>query len=159
MMQTESLNDDRSLDPGEVEDADSARLLGLDDLLPMLISPDTGAVLSRSSDGRWLEAPGEKFPIIDGLPLLYPARIQPYAKHGMLDIPPGGTDALAKYLHIAGLKQSEETNTALSDIHYRKHLHRSRELVSATAGTVLDIGCDDPGNSRRLFPATAEYVG
>jgi hypothetical protein len=159
-MKADLMEDERWLDPLLIPESDRGKLLSLDQVLPMLVSPDTKVRLSRSADGRWLEAPGERFPIIDGLPLLYPARVQPHAQKGQLEIPPGGDDPLAKYLYISGLKHfNEPTNSEHTDINYLKHVHRARELLSDASGTVLDIGCDDPEISRGLFPSCVSYVG
>ena len=160
MNEVDLAEDERWLDPALIPDADRARLLTLDEVLPWLVSPDTQQPLALSEDRRWLEAGGEHFPILDGLPLLYPARVQQYAKEGMLDVPADGDDALAKYLHISGLKQFHEpTNSEHTDINYLKHVYRARRLMSKASGTVLDVGCDVPEISRAFFPESAEYVG
>lgn len=36
---------------------------------------------------------------------------------------------------------------------------RASELLAAASGLVLDVGCDDPDLSRRLFPSAARYLG
>ena len=159
-MTAEARDDERWLDPATILESDRGTLLTLDQVLGVLASPDSKAPLTLAADGRWLEAPGERFPILDGLPLLYPARVQVHAKAGSLEIPPGGDDALAKYLHIAGLKHfHESTNSEHTDINYLKHIHRARQFLNEASGSVLDVGCDDPQISRGLFPAAVQYLG
>lgn len=148
------------LQPSEIAEADQARLLTLEDCLPLLASPDTGAPLQVSTDRRSLVAGSESFPIVEGLPMLFPARVQRFAGPARLEIPPGGDDALRKYMHISGLKFAREpTNSEHTDVHYLKHVYRARSLVRDANGTVLDVGCDSPRISRSLFPATSAYVG
>jgi 2-polyprenyl-3-methyl-5-hydroxy-6-metoxy-1,4-benzoquinol methylase len=154
------IQEDAWLDPASISDATKARAMALDELLPLLASPDSGKPLRMAAGGVALEADGEAFPILDSLPLLFPARVQPYVTADGLDIPAGGSDALLKYLHIASLKQFHEpTNSEHTDLNYLKHVHRARLLMRNAAGTALDVGCDVPEISRTLFPAGVDYIG
>jgi hypothetical protein len=154
------VEDDSTLDPTLVPEGDRARALALADSIPLLASPDTGAALSLSGDGQTLVAGAESFPIVAGLPMLFPAAVQPYLGVARLEVPPGGDDPLRKYMHISGLKFSREpTNSEHTDINYLKHVHRARWLLRDARGTVLDVGCDSPKVSRSQFPVTTRYVG
>lgn len=160
MKNVQILEDESTLEPSRVPEAEQAQVLTLDECIALLASPDTGAALSLSEDGRALVAGSESFPIIGGLPLLFPAAVQPYAEPSRLDVPPGGDDALRKYLHISGLKFAREpTNSEHTDINYLKHVYRARALLRNARGTVLDVGCDSPKISRSQFPHTATYIG
>jgi hypothetical protein len=154
------VDDESMVEPSLVPEAEQARVLALDECLPLLASPDTGAGLSLSPNGRALVAGPETFPVTGGLPLLFPASVQRYAGPSRLEVPPGGDDALRKYLHISSLKFAREpTNSERTDINYLKHVHRARALLRDARGTVLDVGCDSPSVSRAQFPHTAAYIG
>ena len=148
------------LEPSRVPEGEQARVLALDECVPLLASPDTGAALSLSKDGRALVAGTESFPVRGGLPLLFPASVQPFAGTSRLEVPGGGEDALRKYLHLSSLKFAREpTNSEHTDVNYLKHVYRARSLLRAARGTVLDVGCDSPNVSRAQFPHTASYIG
>lgn len=154
------VEDEATLEPSRVPEAEKARALTLEDCIPLIASPDTGAALSLSDGGRSLTAGSETFPIVGGLPLLFPASVQPFAGPERLEVPAGGDDALQKYLYVSGLKFTREpTNSEHTDINYLKHVHRARSLLRNARGTVLDVGCDSPNISRSQFPETAAYVG
>jgi uncharacterized protein YbaR (Trm112 family) len=154
------VEDESTLEPSRVPDAEKARVLTLGECAALLASPDTGAPLALSKDGKALVAGDESFPIIDGLPLLFPASVQQFAGPSRLDVPGGGEDALRKYMHISGLKFAREpTNSQHTDINYLKHVYRARGLLRHARGTVLDVGCDSPQVSRSQFPESAAYIG
>jgi hypothetical protein len=154
------LEDEGTQEPSLVPEGEKARILTLDECLPLLASPDSGAALSLSPDGSALVAGRETFPITGGLPLLFPASVQPFAGPTRLEVPPGGDDALRKYLHMSSLKFAREpTNSEHSDVNYLKHVYRARALLKTAQGTVLDVGCDSPEVSRAQFPHTASYIG
>jgi hypothetical protein len=160
MTETELLHHEAALEPAQIPESDRARLLTLEECVPLLASPDTGAPLVLDEAGHRLVAGTESFPIVDGLPMLFPAAVQPFARPAGLEVPEGGDDALLKYVHMSGLKFGHEpTNIEHSDVHYRRHLYRARRFLRDATGTVVDVGCDSPSLSRVLFPAGVKYVG
>ena len=160
MKEVQVLEDEGTLEPSSIPEAEKARILTLDECTPLLASPDTGAALSLSDDGKTLVAGDESFPIIGGLPLLFPGSVLQFAGPSRLDVPSGGDDALRKYMHISGLKFAREpTNSAHTDINYLKHVYRARTLLRHARGTVVDVGCDSPTISCGQFPETAAYIG
>lgn len=160
MTETRARDEEATLEPSAVPNSERARVLSLDECLPLLASPDTHVPLKLAPGGAALVAAEESFPILDGLPLLFPASVQPYVGKAGLEIPAGGSDALSKYLHLSSLKfDREPTNSEHTDVNYLKHVHRARALMRDAKGTILDVGCDSPAISRSLFPNTSGYIG
>lgn len=70
------------------------------------------------------------------------------------------SDPLLHYMQLSILRHAAfPHNSALDDPWYQRHAHRARALVSDVTGLVLDVGCDNPALSRRIFPAAARYLG
>ena len=135
-------------------------LLTLDEALPLLASPDTGAPLRRAAPGL-LGGEGEVFPMRGSVPVLFPARLLPYAGNGLVDVPfERHDDALLQYALINSIKQKHGNhNSEHSSIWYERHLDRTRRLVADATGLVLDVGCDVPATSASVFPAGTRYLG
>ena len=129
----------------------------LDDILPLLASPDSGAALSRVdaalSDGV------HSYPLKADVALLLPARLHPHFTDRLTVPPAYGYDAFMQYFLLSSIKQYGETNAASVNVHYERHLHRMRDFCRDASGLVLDIGCDDPHIGASLLPASASYVG
>lgn len=153
----ERVHDDRAVAPVELAQRPHARLLALEEVLPLLASPDTRAALRL--DGEVLADGVNVYPIRGALPLLIPTRLLPYFTD-RLEVPfDAGHDSFLQYFLLASIKQSGEINAASDDVHYRRHLFRMNELLSECRGIVLDVGCDDPLVGASLLPAGAGYVG
>jgi hypothetical protein len=140
--------------------AATPHLLTLDESLPLLASPDTGAALVPDAGG--LATPGgEHFPLRGNVPLLFPARLLPFAGAGLIDVPfERSDDALVQYALINSIKQKHGNhNSDHASIWYERHLERTRRLVADAAGVVLDVGCDVPATSASVFPSGVRYLG
>lgn len=96
-----------------------------------------------------------------GRPLLLPEALSARVDGDRLRIgPEDAADPMLQYAYLGMVKNAGgDHNTPLSDLWYRRHLHRSRELVREASGLVLDVGCDNPALSRSLFPPGVRYVG
>ncbi|WLA86088.1 class I SAM-dependent methyltransferase [Bradyrhizobium elkanii] len=126
----------------------------------MLISPDSGLPLHFNGLDLSTGA-GESFPIENKLPVLLPQAARHFSDLPIETLSIGSMkNAFDQYLYLCAIKNAVgEPNTPLQDHWYRRHLFRSRSLVATAHGLVLDIGCDNPDLSRRLFPASCEYLG
>jgi len=132
----------------------------LTELLPILICPDTRSFL-HLQEGVLANAEGARFPFDAGRPVLLPRAVLERTYNSVLPLTQATLrTALDQYLYLALIKSVQgEPNTPSSDGWYRRHLHRSQVLVQGASGLVLDIGCDDPALSSRLFPRTVTYLG
>jgi SAM-dependent methyltransferase len=136
-------------------------LLNLAEAAPLLISPDSGTSLElvggelRSVDGK------ERFPLQGAVPLLFPARLLPYAGAGLIDMPWARyDDALLQYALVNSIKQKHGNHNSDHDTGwYAQHLVAARQLVADATGLVLDIGCDSPSVSAGVFPSGTRYLG
>ena len=135
-----------------------AAIMSLDEILPLLASPDSGRPLHL--DGRAALAEAEqRYEMRAGAPLLLPARLKPFFD-GRLRIPfDMGHDPFLQYFLLSSIKQSGERNAPATSISYERHLHRLREFCAGCTGRVLDVGCDDPRVGASVLPAVARYVG
>ena len=137
------------------------RLLTLEQSLSLLASPDTGAPLQQSA-GELRSADGaERFPVRGAVPLLFPARLQPYLGRDLVDVPFNCyDDALIQYALINSIKQKHGNhNSDHAAVWYQHHRERTRRLVADARGLVLDVGCDVPATSASVFPDGVEYLG
>lgn len=152
-------------DLGEFDAAETgvlgAPLLALDDVLPLLASPDTGQPLELNADQTALVNAGESFPVWTGVPVLYPRVAHPFVNSHGVAIPfRRYDDPILQYLLISSIKQNHGfPNTEHSNVWYRRHMYRARELLRSCAGIALDIGCEDPTISRLMFPESVRYIG
>ncbi len=139
----------------------SPHLLTLEESLPLLASPDTGAPLTRVGNTLASAAGDETFPLRDNVPLLFPSRLLPFAREGLVDVPfDRYDDALLQYALINSIKQKHGNhNSEHSSIWYERHLDRSRRLLAEAQGIVLDVGCDVPATSASVFPPGIRYLG
>ena len=151
------LQDDRAAAPEEILAEPHARALGLDECLPLLASPDSGRALTLA-DGRLSDGEHD-YAMRGGLPILIPARLQPFFTD-RLAVPFDHARAqFLQYFHLATVKQSGDVNAPASSLPFHRHLARAREFFASCRGTVLDVGCDDPALSAALLPQAAAYLG
>lgn len=157
------LRDERTLSSQSVISGPHANPVGIDDLFPILASPDTLLSLQLSDlRDQLIDADGNRYPFRGELPLLVPSRLQAYYTDH-LSIPPDAvTDSFMQYFFLSAIKQSGvvgEINAAADDVHYQRHLFRIKDFLQSARGRVLDVGCDDPVLGAGLLPETAAYVG
>ena len=153
------VSDVRAVASGELATQPHARMVGLETILPLLQSPDCDEPLTIETDGGGLADSRHTYPLIGTLPLLIPARLQPYFTDRLAVPITQSGDAFLQYFLLASIKQSGEINASPDNVHFQRHLFRMKAFVQDCNGLVLDVGCDDPATSAALFPPTAEYVG
>lgn len=141
----------------ELAAADHASLGKLDEVLPLLASPDTGAALVRQgdvfTDGTHM------YPMRGETVLLLPSALHEHFTDRLTVPPSFGYNAFSQYFLLASIKQHSGTNAPSDDVHYRRHLWRMKELCRTAQGWVLDVGCDDPRIGASLLPPRARYLG
>lgn len=137
-----------------------ARVLDLVELArrSAICSPDSKRSLSLAAGGRALVAESESFPIIDGCPVLYPARVQAHWEDGSLPLC-AYEDPLLQYCLLSQLKNVGETNAPWDSAPVLLHYNRLRQLAASLEGWVLDVGCGSPRQSGKLLPWHCEYTG
>lgn len=137
-----------------------ARLLDIKDACGLLISPDTGDVLQFDPARSIMFAGNLVYPVRRNVPILLPQKLQPYFGE-KLEVPFSAAqdDAFMQYFLLASIKQSGEINAGPTNEHYRRHLHRMRDLLKGATGLVLDVGCDNPLIGASLLPPTSHYIG
>lgn len=147
-------------DPGFDYPEGQARAAGIDQISEKFISPDSGLPL-RVNAADLSTSSGEVFPFENKSPILLPRAARHFADLPVETLSVGSIrNAFDQYLYLCAVKNAVgEPNTPLQDHWYRRHLFRSRTLVATARGLVLDIGCDNPDLSRRLFPSSCEYLG
>jgi SAM-dependent methyltransferase len=139
----------------------AARILELDDVVARLQSPDESTPLILDHDALQT-ASGDRFPILDGIPLLFPTALQKYLSDTALHVPPGlqALEPLLQYFQISAIKQNAGNhNSAPDDSWFLRHLEWTANSVRTAHGCVLDIGCDSPKISASCFPDSVTYVG
>jgi len=144
-----------------IEDLDPAACAidqKIEDLVDILAAPGGG---KRVALGTGEASDRHLLRFHEGRPLLLPdfvcARLDgDRLRIDLTDV----SDPALQYIYLNMVKNAGgDHNTPLSDAWYRRHLHRSRELVRNAAGLVLDVGCDNPALSRLLFPSAVRYFG
>ena len=152
----ELIKDDRILTVEELESQPHAQLLHLQDILPILVSPDSRNVLRVSEE--CLSDTINEYPLINGIPVLYPAAIsKAFIGEGLkLDY---YDDPKLQYFLLSQIKQRGEINASSNDLHYQRHLFRMKECVKDCRGMVLDVGCDNVQISAALFNSNCRYLG
>lgn len=155
------LEDTRTLSVTDAVKLPHARLLQLEETVGWLASPDSGEILQIDSKVSKLKGSKFEYPIVQGLPILYPdGLLQYFSKENGLRIPPDRKlDSFTQYFLLSQIKQSGEVNVASENIHYQRHLFRMRHFLSNCRGVVLDVGCDNVPISRSIFPENCAYIG
>lgn len=156
----ELLFDSNEVSPAELAALPHAEPLSVQDVLPILASPDTGGALLRDPTSGDLTDGKATYPRRGQAQLLLPRRLHDYFTD-RLRVPAsvGTDDPFLQYFLLASIKQSGEINASSSDIHYRRHLYRLHSFLKAAQGTILDVGCGDPSVSTSLLPPRTRYLG
>ncbi|HEX5257885.1 MAG TPA: class I SAM-dependent methyltransferase [Sphingomicrobium sp.] len=151
------LQDDQSVAPETLLVGAHARLMALEDCVPMLVSPDSRRPLFLE-DGCLTD--GERsYALREGLPLLFPERLRAFFTD-RLAVPFEHSRAqFLQYFLLATIKQSGDVNAPASSLPFHRHLARARDFLQTCRGTLLDVGCDDPALSAALLSPEVSYVG
>jgi SAM-dependent methyltransferase len=151
--------DTRSLSPEVLMQRKHAHLLGLNELLPILASPDQGLPLHVSECRTALTDGINTYELRADLPILIPTRLAPYFTN-RLQVPfVQHADTLLQYFLLATIKQSGEINASPAEEAAQKHFFRMSEFLLGCKGITLDVGCDDPQLGASLFTEDAQYIG
>ncbi|UGY16069.1 class I SAM-dependent methyltransferase [Bradyrhizobium septentrionale] len=151
---------DDLLEPVLDDPAEHACAVEFGQISGKLISPDSGLPLHFNGVDLSTNS-GELFPIDNRLPVLLPQAARHFADRNIETLSIGSIkSAFDQYLYLCAVKNAGgELNTPFDDPWYKRHLFRSRVLLATARGLVLDIGCDSPDLSRRMFPPSCEYLG
>lgn len=135
-----------------------AKSLTLTDVSHILCSPDSLAHLKLTESSTELTDGDSTYPIINGIPVLFPSCIIQSFLSGGLNLT-YYEDPKLQYFLLAQIRQHGEINASVSSIHYQRHLYRIRQLLRDCNGTLLDIGCDDALLGACLLPEGSSYIG
>ncbi len=147
----------QNISVAELAVADHASLGKIDEVLPLLASPDTRAALVWK--GNVLTDGANLYPMRGETVLLLPAVLHEHFTDRLALPLSFGYNAFFQYFLLASIKQHAGTNASSDDVHYRRHLWRMKNLCRSAQGWVLDVGCDDPRIGASLLPSQARYVG
>ncbi len=136
------------------------KILRLKDFAETLKSPDCDRNLTigmnELTDGE------NKYPLIKELPILLPAKLQPFIKNGRIEIPMDqALEKFVQYFLISSIKQNHPTiNSDHNDYWYKRHMDNCKRLYGhCNDGLLLDIGCDTPSININLHSKDISYVG
>ncbi len=135
-----------------------ATRLTLNEIIPQLMSPDSGKPLhlheEQLSDGA-----ENNYPFRGTVPLLLPTALLEHFSDRLMVPASANRNAFMQYFLLSSIKQSGEINAPSTEEHYRRHLYRAQEFLTECKGLVLDVGCDCPEIGASLFPKGVSYVG
>lgn len=161
MDQQALIKDVSSISPAELTAFPHASMMSLDEILPLLQSPDTSKTLAWSSNFASLSDGSFEYPVLNGSPVLYPAcaaeLLKGVAANG-IELECSGHSRL-QYFLLSKIKQAGEITASHENVHAQRHFHRMRDFVSDLSGSVLDVGCDNVALSSSLLPESCRYVG
>ena len=132
--------------------------LGLQEALGMIVSPDTGNRLEVNAEKTALSEGDFQYPIVNGLPVLYPKSINEAFLNSGLNFEYYNNSELQYYL-LSQIKQNGEINAPSESLPYQRHLYRMREFLKEYNGLSLDIGCDDIDIGAALLSKECRYIG
>ena len=151
--------DSQALSIEELKKRLHAKLLTLDDCLPLIASPDTGLALQLSESKLQLTDGLNYYAVREQLPLLIPMKLCPYFSD-RLQVPfDNFQDSFLQYFLLASIKQSGDINAYPIEAAAQRHFFRMSNFLSDAKGVTLDVGCDNPELGASLFPAGVEYIG
>lgn len=152
------IKDERVVTAEQLQREPHARILTLEEAMPILAAPVSHMPLRMLEDQSCLTDGEHKYPIVDGAPVLYPACIAEAFLAKGLELK-YYEDAKLQYFLLSQIKQRGEINAASTNVHYQRHLFRMKDFLKSCSGTVLDVGCDDVGISAALFSDECRYIG
>lgn len=154
-------HDDDFIPLESLGETDGARALALRDVLDRLTDPDAPERFLQDEQGQIVLPGGDRVEMRGERPVLLPAFARSAIKDDRYHFEPRAlaTPGL-QYLYLSDVKaHGGDQNSSYADIWYQRHLFRTRRLTAGARGSLLDIGCDTPSISRKMFPATIDYVG
>lgn len=157
-MVADLIRDERAISVEELARTPHADIMQFEEVLMLLVSPDSGRQLKANADLTVLEDAENTYPIANGSPILYPTYISKYFLGSGIPLH-YYEDSRMQYFLLSQIKQRGEINAPSSNIHYQRHLHRMKSFVEECKGIVLDVGCDDPSIGASLFPQGCRYIG
>lgn len=152
------IKDSRVLSVEQIQNREHAKVMSFSEILPFLVSPDSGGGLHLHEDQSSLTDGRHRYPVVDGAPVLYPASITEAFLGDGLPLT-YYDDPKLQYFLLSQIKQRGEINAAASNVHYQRHLFRMDQFLKACRGIVLDVGCDDVNISAALFHQDCKYIG
>lgn len=152
------INDERVITPEQLQGQPHAKILTLEEVIPFLVSPDSGAALRIQEDQSGLTDGDHNYPIVDGSPALYPTNISSAFLSGGMELK-YYEDSKLQYFLLSQIKQRGEINAASTSVPYQRHLFRMKEFLKVCCGTVLDVGCDNVDISASLLSEECRYIG
>lgn len=152
------IKDERLTTAEQLQGQPHAKKLTLAEIMPLLASPDSGMPLKIQEDQQGLTDGNHNYPLVDGIPVLYPANISEAFLGEGLELK-YYEDSKLQYFLLSQIKQRGEINAASTSVHYQRHLFRMREFLKDCRGTVLDVGCDNVNISASLFNDGCSYIG
>jgi SAM-dependent methyltransferase len=132
--------------------------VGLQEALDIIVSPDTRNRLELNAEKTALSEGGFQYPIVNGLPVLYPKSINEAFLNSGLNFEYYNNSELQYYL-LSQIKQNGEINAPSESLPYQRHLYRMREFLQEYNGLSLDIGCDDIDIGAALLSKESRYIG
>lgn len=152
------IRDEHTISANELAAQPHSKIMSFEEVLPLLSSPDSGELLKFDDERQEMVSESHRYPIVDGLPILYPSIVYESMVDGHLPLKYYDCSEL-QYFLVSQIKQQGEINSASSDIHYQRHLWRMKQLLYPCSGSVLDVGCDDVQIGSALFSDECQYVG
>lgn len=132
--------------------------VNLEEVLNILVSPDTGNKLEINDEANSLRDLDVKYPIKNGSPVLYPKAISEAFLNKGLPLEYYKDSQLQYYL-LSQIKQHGEVNAPSESLAYQRHLFRMKDFLQGFDGLVLDIGCDNINIGAALLSANSKYLG
>lgn len=152
------IKDERVTTAEQLQSQPHAKILTLEEILPFLASPYSGKSLRMLEDQSGLTDGDHSYPLVDGIPVLYPVNISDAFLGDGLPLK-YYDDSKLSYFLLSQIKQRGEINAASTNVHYQRHLFRMKEFLKDCCGTVLDVGCDNVDISAALFNEECRYIG
>lgn len=152
------IKDERVITAEQLQGQPHAKILTLEEAMPFLASPDSSKLLRIQEDHSSLTDGDHNYPIVDGIPVLYPDNISDAFLREGLELK-YYEDSKLQYFLLSQIKQRGEINAASTNVHYQRHLFRMKEFLKDCRGTVLDVGCDNVDISAALLSEECRYIG
>lgn len=152
------IKDERVVTVEQLQGQPHARILSLAEILPMLASPDSHKPLRIKEDQSGMTDGDHGYPIVGGIPVLYPSVISEAFLGDGLQLK-YYDDPKLQYFLLSQIKQRGEINAASISMPYQRHLFRMKEFLKNCRGTVLDVGCDNVDISASLLDEECCYIG